>query len=279
MQWVDTLMSLARRSAGTAEMRATVDLDRMLAMLELGRAAAAVADARRAGIWRDSTAVAAALHLGAPPDSARDAAARLARLAAAPPSPNVLARRAQYTAACLTGQWNLLIEPAGSAAGAIAVLRRGVGARDALGRPEANPVCLALLDAMQAVRDERPDRVSVVMALDSLLQTVPPGISGVNIPPDAGLETINLVCARLLERVGFPGPAYRAARRTVWTGFHGAVTPRLRDEGRLAALAGDRDAAVRAYEQYLTVRFDPEASLVPQRDSVRAELAALLAGR
>ena len=279
MQWVDTLMSLAMGSAGTADMRATVDRDRLLAMLELGRSARAVGDARRAGVWHDSTAVAAALHLGASPDSARGAAARLARIAAAPPAPSAAERRAQYTAACLTGQWNILIEPGGSAAAPIAVLRRGVGVRDAAGRPEANPVCLALLDAMQAVRDERPDRVSVVVVLDSLLQTVPPGISGVNIAPDAGLETVNLVAARLLERVGLREPAYRAARRTVWTGFHGAVTPRLREVGRLAALAGEREAAVHAYEHYLAVRFDPEPSLVPQRDSVRAELAALQGGR
>jgi serine/threonine-protein kinase len=278
MRWVDTLMSLAMRSAGTAEMRATVDLDRMLALLELGRAAEAVADARRSGVWHDSTAVSAALHLGAPSDSARSAAARLARVALAPPAASVPERRAQYTAACLTGQWSLMVEPGGSAATSIATLRRGVGVNDAAGRPEANPVCLAVLEAMQAVRDERPDRVGLTVALDSLLQTVPPGISGVNIPPDAGLETVNLVCARLLERVGLTGPAYRAVRRSVWTGFHGAVTQRLRDEGRLAALAGDREAAVRAYEHYLAVRFDPEPSLVPQRDSVRAELAALRRG-
>jgi hypothetical protein len=149
--------------------------------------------------------------------------------------------------------------------------------RDAVGAPEANPVCLALLEAMQAVRDERPERIELVVKLDSLLQTVPPGTSGVNTPPDVGLETVNLVAARLLERIGQTGPAFRAARRTVWTGFHGAVTPRLRQAGRLAALAGDRQAAVRAYEHYLAVRTDPDPALIPQRDSVRAELAELRA--
>jgi hypothetical protein len=49
----------------------------------------------------------------------------------------------------------------------------------------------------------------------------------------------------------------------------------LREEGRLAALAGDRDGAIKAYRWYLTLVADPEPSLVPRRDSVRAELAKL----
>ena len=53
------------------------------------------------------------------------------------------------------------------------------------------------------------------------------------------------------------------------------LTPRLREMGRLAALAGDREAAVRAYRHYLAIRTDPDPALIPQRDSVRAELAAL----
>jgi hypothetical protein len=40
-------------------------------------------------------------------------------------------------------------------------------------------------------------------------------------------------------------------------------------------LAGERDAAVRAYRHHLAIRRDPEPALIPQRDSVRAELAAL----
>jgi hypothetical protein len=51
-----------------------------------------------------------------------------------------------------------------------------------------------------------------------------------------------------------------------------------REEGRLAALTGDTAGAVRAYRHYLALQWDPELSLVPQRDSVRAELARLDAG-
>ena len=50
----------------------------------------------------------------------------------------------------------------------------------------------------------------------------------------------------------------------------------LRQEGRWAALAGDRAAAIKAYRHYLLWRSAPEPALVPQRDSVQAELAAQL---
>ena len=46
-------------------------------------------------------------------------------------------------------------------------------------------------------------------------------------------------------------------------------------EGRLAARVGDRSGAILAYQRYLILRRDPEPSLIPQRDSVVAELSAL----
>jgi hypothetical protein len=49
----------------------------------------------------------------------------------------------------------------------------------------------------------------------------------------------------------------------------------LRDEGRYAALAGDREGAIRAYRHYLTLRSDPEPAVRSKVEEVRAELAAL----
>jgi hypothetical protein len=54
---------------------------------------------------------------------------------------------------------------------------------------------------------------------------------------------------------------------------------KLREEGRLAALSGDRAGAARAYRHYLSLRSDAEPSLRPKIDSVRAELSALGAAR
>ena len=51
----------------------------------------------------------------------------------------------------------------------------------------------------------------------------------------------------------------------------------LRQEGRLAALAGDDAGALRAYNAYLSLRTAPDAPLRPQRDSVIAERATVAA--
>jgi hypothetical protein len=42
-----------------------------------------------------------------------------------------------------------------------------------------------------------------------------------------------------------------------------------------SALADDKVGAIRAYQNYLRLRVDPEPSKVPQLDSVRAELSAV----
>ena len=49
----------------------------------------------------------------------------------------------------------------------------------------------------------------------------------------------------------------------------------LREEGRLAAKLGDREAAIRAYRHYLMLRSDPEPEIRPEVERVRAELARL----
>ena len=59
------------------------------------------------------------------------------------------------------------------------------------------------------------------------------------------------------------------------TRLQAALAERYRMEGRLAALADDKVGAMRAYRNYLRLRVDPEASRVPQLDSVRAEPRAL----
>jgi hypothetical protein len=50
----------------------------------------------------------------------------------------------------------------------------------------------------------------------------------------------------------------------------------LRQEGRLADLAGDRHGAIEAYRRYLALRTNPEPALKPQVERVRTELARLV---
>jgi hypothetical protein len=50
----------------------------------------------------------------------------------------------------------------------------------------------------------------------------------------------------------------------------------IREQGRLAALSGDRDAAIKAYNRYLELRANAEPAVQPRVDEVRAELARLV---
>jgi hypothetical protein len=49
----------------------------------------------------------------------------------------------------------------------------------------------------------------------------------------------------------------------------------LRDEGRLAALVGDRDGAIRAYRLFTALRATAEPTIQPEVRAVRAELVRL----
>lgn len=54
------------------------------------------------------------------------------------------------------------------------------------------------------------------------------------------------------------------------------LTPSLREEGRLAAMAGDAAGAIRAYRHYLTLRDQPDpGAMTDEVSRVRAHLAAL----
>ena len=55
-----------------------------------------------------------------------------------------------------------------------------------------------------------------------------------------------------------------------------ALTAKLREEGRLAAIVGDTVGAIEAYRHYLAIRTDPDPALQPEVDGVRQALAALV---
>ena len=77
------------------------------------------------------------------------------------------------------------------------------------------------------------------------------------------------------EQRGEFGAALAAIRRKDWTLLWTEYVTYHRDEGRLAALAGDTAGAIRAYQRYLGIRSDADARLQPEVQRVRAELAAL----
>jgi hypothetical protein len=53
----------------------------------------------------------------------------------------------------------------------------------------------------------------------------------------------------------------------------------LREQGRLAALAGAKAEAIDAYRHYLSLRSAPEPSLRGEAEQVRKELEKLESGR
>jgi hypothetical protein len=49
----------------------------------------------------------------------------------------------------------------------------------------------------------------------------------------------------------------------------------VRETARIAALAGEKERAIRSYRHYLAMRAVAEPAMKPQVDSVRRELAAV----
>jgi tetratricopeptide (TPR) repeat protein len=91
-------------------------------------------------------------------------------------------------------------------------------------------------------------------------------------------EWASILIARLYREEGRADRALRAIRRRYNSlGYPNppGLAESMRLEGQVAALAGDKVGATRAYRNYLRMRVDPEPSRIAQRDSVRAELAAI----
>ncbi|HKU63141.1 MAG TPA: serine/threonine-protein kinase [Gemmatimonadales bacterium] len=124
-----------------------------------------------------------------------------------------------------------------------------------------------LLEARLATMRGDPAAARLTDRADSLWQGYSDAASW------AGLEL-----ARLYEGQGRVDRALRAVRRRyspLGEPESGGLAESYRMEGRLAALADDKVGALRAYQNYLRLRVDPEPSRVPQLDSVRAEIQAL----
>jgi len=122
-----------------------------------------------------------------------------------------------------------------------------------------------VFEAWVAVEQGDPGAERLVELADSLWK----GREG-----NANFASIQI--ARMYEKQGRPDRALRAIRRRFSP--NGEPEPpglaeAYRLEGQYAAKLGDRADAIRAYRNYLQMRVDPEPSMIPQRDSVLAELA------
>ena len=136
------------------------------------------------------------------------------------------------------------------------------------------PLCRSILETQLAFAQQRPQAAAALERLDSLMRTGPPAISWV-------LAAGNLTVARLRERQGNLAAALAATRRRAYVTDLGerrvlvCLSTMLREEGRLAALVGDREGAIQAYQHYMALRGDAEPVVRGEVGRVRAELERL----
>ena len=210
--------------------------------------------------WEGDTAIAA------------EAVRELTRLAYAATG-SAVSREVQYHDICILEQWRLRQGKTENTSKAIVQLRTAAEPNVSAMSASFSHRCALMLDAWLATQNKRPEASRVVASLDSLLRKGP--------PRRFLTAYANLLVSRLYEMQGNLSAATAAARRG--TAFGNAppafLSTYLREQGRLSALSGDREGAIRAYQHYLALRSDPEPSLKPPVDEVRAELAKLLSER
>jgi hypothetical protein len=181
--------------------------------------------------------------------------------------------------ACVLAQWRLSPRGAAGAPLSEAAIERAPPARADTSDAQT-AVRLRLCDAtVGAMRASQRGDASATRAFARLEETYRVGPVELFLG-DGHLTHPPIALARLLEASGDHAGALAAIRRRPYfIGWQPFLAASLREEGRLATLAGDRAGAVRAYEHYLALRYDPEPALRPAADSVRAELVRLRAPR
>jgi hypothetical protein len=191
--------------------------------------------------------------------AAMEAVARLAPSADGPVARDSAGRQEQYANICVVQWWRLAHGDTRTARAAIArrAAEKGLGTPSTFG-------CDVMLEALLAAAEHRPDAGAAFARLDTLLLTG-------ETPAGWVMEA-----ARWREAQGDIRGALRAIRRREGYLEFWNLSYLLREEGRLAALVGDRAGAIKAYSHYLALRYNPEPSVKPEVDRVRAELAQLV---
>ena len=212
-----------------------------------------------------------AIYWGGDTALASVAAESLGRLISArPPLVTDQDRHAYYYDLCTVEQWRLSHDDLRTAPASIARLRAAAGRPDIM-FPEEHARCADLLEAWYSVVASRPDALQRLLRVDSLQAAEPVGFTA------SAITGANLILARLWRMRGDWARAEAAARRRYSGMMPTFLSTHLLEEGRGAAQAGHRDAAIRALRHYLALRYDPEPSARHEVELVRAELAQLMA--
>ncbi len=204
------------------------------------------------------------------------ALAQLQRLASAVRSRDSAVAGAQRAASRALLAWKLSQGDTSGTRPLFSHLLAGPGLDRTEHPPTLDRIMLTALEALLAERQGRSDAPARALQLDSLLEHA--SYAEFNV---ARMTYASMVAARLLEKYQSPAAALRAVRRRAvwWTNEMPYLAAQLREEGRLAALAGANEEAILAYRHYVALRSSPEAEQRPELDQVRRELERLELGR
>lgn len=200
--------------------------------------------------------------------AARRAAEQLAPLALARPAGDTVLAARQRAAARAVLYWRLSHRDTSDYARLMAHFPRPAPER---GAASLERISVASMEALRADAIGDPSAPALVERLDSLMA------SGSFQDNQARVGYSALITAQLLEKHRGPERALEAVRRraTWWNNDAPYLAAQLREEGRLALLAGKPEEAELAWRHYLDLRKHAEPAVQPEVDSVRAEYARL----
>jgi hypothetical protein len=199
--------------------------------------------------------------------TAVSAVLRLLPAITGPPARGPLSRAELNLDLCVLGLWFAWQTEWSNAQRALARMREPGVQEQVVPAWPPGQVCAAVIEAAVAIGRGQTDARPVLARADSLVS-----LGWFAIVP------LNLVLARLWEAEGDLPRALDAVRRREYDDPDGPayLATRLRTDGRLAVLAGDRKGAVRAYTHYLALVNRPEPRVQPFVAQVRRELARLV---
>jgi len=176
----------------------------------------------------------------------------------------------QFWQMCWVERWRVAHGELGMVGKTIARLRSPVtlwqDVADSARTSEFGTLCADVLEATVATLEHRPGAALLVTRLNDRLRPVPPGWT----------DGDNLAVARLLEAHGNVAEALGAVRRRRFDLVPVFLSTYLREEGRLAALAGDTTGAIAAYRHFVTLQSHPEPARAARVEQIKSELGRLM---
>jgi tetratricopeptide (TPR) repeat protein/TolB-like protein len=176
------------------------------------------------------------------------------------------------TDACLLGLWYLNRDDLSAVRRTLTVIGEMANGTDPVVRVLSGD-CRDALESLLLSRDGTIGLPVAIARLEEALRAMPLTEWGTYV---YGAPLL-LELSRLYELEGDYDGALATIRRRRhgWSSEPMFLSTFLREEGRLAARAGDRESAIRAYRHYLTLRESPEPRLIGEVEEVRVALAEL----